>query len=45
MIGMTVRIGKITGTVDAEKGQPDGTLLIRVKDKWFPASMVEPWQI
>lgn len=41
---MTVRIAGMTGAVDAEAGQPDGTLLIRVNDKWFEASMVEPWQ-
>lgn len=40
MIGMTISISGITGTIDAETGQPDGTLLVRVNDHWFPARMV-----
>lgn len=41
MIGMTVKIGRIAGMIDAESMQPDGTLLIRITDHWFPASMVK----
>lgn len=40
MIGMTVTIAGMTGTVDAEAGSPDGKLMIRVKDRWFAADMV-----
>lgn len=39
MIGMAVSIAGMTGTIDAEAGQPDGTLLVRMNDQWFPASM------
>lgn len=40
MIGMKAKIGRIAGIIDAESMQPDGTLLVRMNDHWFPASMV-----
>ncbi|MGQ4813048.1 hypothetical protein GOZ96_04810 [Agrobacterium vitis] len=42
MLGMTIKIGLTIGKVDAEVGQPDGTLLVRINDQWFPASMACP---
>ena len=45
MIGMKLfhPLSGESGVIDAEVGQPDGTLLVRLNDRWFAArDMVAP---
>lgn len=37
MIGMKTKLG----TVDAERGSPDGRLMVRINDRWLLADEIE----